>query len=359
MRMMKRMLCLWLVLGLLWAGIPAVLAADYKVSSTALTMGENTVTTDAVATTLYVFKPTAVGAYRVTVTDTAAALSYWHGSKFFVTGLAEEAVDGSLVVECSSVGQSFLIGLGGVTSAVITITEQEGYVPPEVVVYEPYQNVHTPVDDFVMPTEELTRVDITKSHTLVADADGIYHLGTVDGPILYVNMCAATYADLYACYHPTEGTGALYLHGKYVDEEGKQRGYEFLDAMRPYAEALDADGYYYLTVDLATYIQVYGKNQGWFRTDASPFALIKQGKFIEESAWLVNAYYVAPPSLAGDVNGDGTVNNRDAALLQKYVNGWDAVVDEAAADINGDGNVNNRDVALLQRYVSGWGVTLG
>ena len=61
----------------------------------------------------------------------------------------------------------------------------------------------------------------------------------------------------------------------------------------------------------------------------------------------------------GDANGDGSVNARDAALLQQYVAGWDAAPDMASADANGDGSVNARDAALLQQYVAGWDVTLG
>ena len=61
----------------------------------------------------------------------------------------------------------------------------------------------------------------------------------------------------------------------------------------------------------------------------------------------------------GDANGDGTVNNRDVALLQQYINKWDVTLDEVAADANGDGTVNNRDVALLQQYINKWDVTLG
>ena len=352
MKRMKQGLCLLVVLALLCAWVPTVLAAEYKVASATLTMGENTVTTLDVPTTLYVFKPADVGAYRVAVTDAAAVLTYWHGTKFFVTGLAETAVDGSLVVECSSAGQSFLIGLGGVDAATITITEQEGYVPPEVITYEPYVNVHTPVADFALPDEPLTRVDITRPQTVTADTDGILHLGDAEGPVLYVNMCAAAYADLYACYHPTEGSGALYMHGRYEDENGKRKGYEFIDAMRPYAEALDADGYYYLTVDLAAYIQIYGDNQGWFRQDASPFTLIKQGKFIAESAWLVNAYYVAPAVVSGDADGDGKVNNRDLGRLQQFLNNGGVSIDEAACDLDGNGKVNNRDLGLLQKMLN-------
>ena len=349
----KKWLCGLLAALLLTAGTLPVAAAEYTIASTVLTVGENRVSTLAdVATTLYVFKP-AVGAYRIEATEDAAILSYWHGTKFYVTGLAETAVDGVLTVECSAAGQALLIGLAGVESATISITEIEGYVPPVTVVFEPYINVHTPVEDFALPDEELTPVEIMKPQTLVADADGIYHLDTVDGPILYVNMCAAVYADLYACYHPSGGSGALTMHGRYEDEEGNIRGYEFIDAMRPYAEALDANGYYYLTVDLAAYLQTYGANQGWFRQDSSPFLPIKRGRFIEQSAWLVNACYVEPVVEQGDVDGNGEVNNRDMGLLQRYINGWDIVIDIAAGDMDGDGELNNRDMGLLQRRING------
>ena len=63
--------------------------------------------------------------------------------------------------------------------------------------------------------------------------------------------------------------------------------------------------------------------------------------------------------LYGDANGDGSINNRDVALLQQYINKWDVELDEVAADANGDGAINNRDVALLQQYINKWDVTLG
>ena len=355
-RVMKKPLCFLLTLLLLCACAPLVFAADYTISSTALKLGTNTVTADASTTTLYVFQPVEAGAHEVSVKEASATLSRWNGTKFYVLGLAETAENGVLTITCSSAGQSFLVGVAGVNSAVVTIKEVEGYTPPEAVVYQEYVNVHTPVSDFAMPDEELTRVDIMKPQTVVADADGIYHLNSVDGPILYVNMCAATYADLYACYYPTGGTGALYMRGTYEDATGKTCGYEFLEAMRPYADALDGDGYYYLTVDLALYIQTYGKNQGWFSKSASPFTLIKQGKFIEASAWLVNAYYVDVPEETvpgGDANGDGKVNNRDLGLIQQYLNGWDVTIDATACDVNGDGKVNNRDLGLIQQLLNG------
>ena len=61
--------------------------------------------------------------------------------------------------------------------------------------------------------------------------------------------------------------------------------------------------------------------------------------------------------ITGDVNGDGAVNGKDAALLARYTSGWDGYADKVnsdAADINGDGKINGQDSAILMRYTSGW-----
>ncbi len=61
----------------------------------------------------------------------------------------------------------------------------------------------------------------------------------------------------------------------------------------------------------------------------------------------------------GDADGNGKINNRDLALLQQMINGWEVEIDESAADVDGNGKINNRDLALLQQFINGWDVTLG
>ena len=59
------------------------------------------------------------------------------------------------------------------------------------------------------------------------------------------------------------------------------------------------------------------------------------------------------PFLPGDINGDGSVNNKDVIRLFRCVSGEDVKVNETALDVNGDGEVNNKDIAVLFRYLSG------
>lgn len=348
----RNVLCVLLALSLLCACVTAASAADYTVSATRLKEGVNTVVASVDTPTIFVFKPTAVGNYQVSVDDPDAVLNFRYGTAHYVSVPAAEAVDGAVTVTCTSVGQNLLIALSGVESATITITKLNNYVPPVKVKYTTYYNVHTPSYRFRMTSEELTAVDITRTQTVVADDDGIYHLGAVDGPILYVDLQASEWTDLYKLFYPDDVEGEEWppidvMRGRYSET----RGYDFVEAMLEYADALD-DGYYYLTVDLAKYMQYYGTDQGWYIPRYSPYEPIREGKFIEASAWLVNTYYVASDVAVGDVNGDGKLNNHDLVRLQRYINEWDVTIEAKAADVNGDGRLNNRDLVALQRMLN-------
>ncbi len=63
----------------------------------------------------------------------------------------------------------------------------------------------------------------------------------------------------------------------------------------------------------------------------------------------------AAETAAGDVNGDGTTDLKDAKLIMQYYNGV-VVPDsqqEKRADVNGDGKINLTDVKLVMQYYNG------
>ncbi len=64
---------------------------------------------------------------------------------------------------------------------------------------------------------------------------------------------------------------------------------------------------------------------------------------------------VQPEFELGDLNGDGKVNSKDIAAMQKHITEAKLLEDEMLvyADLSGDGKVNSRDIALLQRKILG------
>lgn len=73
---------------------------------------------------------------------------------------------------------------------------------------------------------------------------------------------------------------------------------------------------------------------------------------------VVNGTVEIANHLPGDINADGTVNNRDLTRLFQYLSDWDVEVNESALDVNGDGSINNRDLTRLFQYLSDWDVEI-
>lgn len=59
--------------------------------------------------------------------------------------------------------------------------------------------------------------------------------------------------------------------------------------------------------------------------------------------------------MVGDIDRDGKVDTKDAALLTRYYNGCENIyVELESADLDRDGKITLRDVMILTRYVNGW-----
>ena len=79
---------------------------------------------------------------------------------------------------------------------------------------------------------------------------------------------------------------------------------------------------------------------------------------VETSSGTIEVIFAQPTHIAGDVNGDGSVNNKDLTRLFQYLSDWEVEVDENALDINGDGSINNKDLTRLFQYLSDWDVQI-
>lgn len=57
--------------------------------------------------------------------------------------------------------------------------------------------------------------------------------------------------------------------------------------------------------------------------------------------------------IAGDVDGDGKVNLRDAIVMLRYLGGDRQTANRDALDVNGDGRVDIVDALFIVRYTVG------
>ena len=78
----------------------------------------------------------------------------------------------------------------------------------------------------------------------------------------------------------------------------------------------------------------------------------------ENVAISINNGTVSVVPLAGDINGDGKINNKDVTRLFQYLANWSVFVNQNVLDVNGDGKVNNKDITRLMQYLANWDVKI-
>ncbi len=93
------------------------------------------------------------------------------------------------------------------------------------------------------------------------------------------------------------------------------------------------------------------------KVDANTDLIPKQGLLYDGTASPGTPFNYA----VGDVNFDGSINMKDVAYMQKYLNGdeYFRFMDLELGDTFKDGTVNMKDVVRLQRNVNGWDEPMG
>jgi hypothetical protein len=272
---------------------------EYIVSEILLGLGENSLILDETAiTTIYEFTPDEIGIYKFTLGDSAALIGYWGAGSFFVQDLTENKTN-VMEHELNAVGQSIMVGVSNVEGEFTMTIEKIGSLEEiEQIEYKDYVNKHTPSDANLINTlgVNINPIDITKVQSVVKGSDGFYHLGSANGPVIYANLSNDAFDILQAFF---SGYGALVMRGKYIDPNGNEYFYDFLNAMRSYATVLYNSDYdnvmYPLTEDLMIFLKAFGSYQGWYSPEQSPFEAILS-EHNADSAWLVTCVTVSIPS---------------------------------------------------------------
>ena len=244
-----------------------VVEEDYVVDyENKLELGQNTVTLEpSVSTTIFEFEPSEAGTYRFETAE-GFLLGYWGAGTFNVSDYTENKTN-VLVQNLANVGPSIMVGVTGEGNCTITVSKVEGEVDnTPVLEWEVYENKVEPKPFFLDYEDDLVYFDVTdgKVETIVLGADGYYHVGTVDGPIVLAHI------GYYAPYNVS--FGEMYGYGQlkvpYTAEDKTSLGMDYMEAANQYLSAADdVYGVYPLTDDIITFYKELGASKGWYDPD--------------------------------------------------------------------------------------------
>ena len=295
----------------LFVGYP--ISADY--TAYFVEQGATKVTLTPNDYTFFIFSPTNAAIYTITYECESNLQVGYHGSTFFVQGmdLSDSSADVakyengiSLRVYASNIGGEYVIGVKstGATSAILNIKNVgDPGTRIEDAPWTPYLEDEEKIaaDLALVPEGTYTKVDLTDL-TLKAvynEADGYYHLGTADGPILFIDLTSNS--DFVSsiqtiCGYQRMGAYIYDVYGNVVEK----RSYNELFHQYGMPESADVSSdtpiRVPLTQKLAEAIQNFGDKNGWWDTDsdANIFIPVLLGApYNQEYAWLLFCGYYA------------------------------------------------------------------
>lgn len=258
-------------------------------------------------TNYFLFAPTESGVYRFTTSDPAAVISYWGGS---TVGLIIDQTGGlddyannafTLNVKPSNIGATYILGVTGASECVLEITRigdavlGEADIVPDVWTGEDTPTAAYKVTDASGKT--LTYLDLTAqtdAYKLVYNPiDGYYHLNTLNGPVLYVNLGPdARYLSMYNMLG-FSGYGGTGLTQTFYDENGNAvRREDYTACMEQYVTCMDATyGVYPLNDDLIYMIQQGGQYKGWWDSTNGNYLFTELEGLNPELGWMFAVCY--------------------------------------------------------------------
>lgn len=278
--------------------------------------------------TYVLFTPEQSGLYRFSAEG--CTLGYY-GSKHFVQmqSLSEVAEDGSFTVNVTP-GMVSSDGTGTTVIVVGIDTDAEGCI----LKIERIGNAQLTIEDYPWTIYETTAtlesytlpenirlVDFNlksaaDAYTLVlSTADGFYHLGTADGPLVYARLgCESAFLDSLETVLESSG-----LSRYYFDEAGNFLSKEsYSECLLEYIQHMDPiSGVYPLTQDLVYIFQNRGEYVGWWDASSSMYLFVdSNGTPIPgintEIAWLFLCCYGEAVSVEPCADGHSEVT--DAAV---------------------------------------------
>ncbi len=279
--------------------------AEYP--SKVVSTGRNEVELTANDKSYFLYMPEEGGYYEITVENFTGTVSY-NGSPYAVQNLnLAQKVEGKentirLEVQNGSAGAEHVLSIentGAATSCILRIT-RVGDV--EELVWINYANV-SERKPYTLPVGAAIRdFDLMQEYDIVFnEADGYYHVGTKDGPLVLVRLGANSDKDCKYLLQSWETVASTdYVVAYHYDAAGEvTERINYGPAILEYFELDDEKtGLYPLNQDLYTILRDVGTSKGWWDKSRPELGVIKDPNsdrdydYLEESGWLFNLCYL-------------------------------------------------------------------
>ena len=256
----------------------------------------------------FLFVPKESGTYEFSVDNSENVIGYYGAPHFVQSASAAEVKDNKFTISVSNsnIGgegggtSTFVIGVDGGKEAsncvisIVRVGEAEHSISDE-----PWTEYKTTCDikPFSLELaagESLTYVNIegeTDDYVFVkSEVDGYYHLGTADGPIIYVHLGeGAPYVSLQTVIMGDGFAGGAPIRKYFFDENDNfVKKEDYTDILTTYFENMDQDLYIYPLNDDIIYI-IQNGCEGWW-TESSPDYIFDDCN--SEIGWMFACCYV-------------------------------------------------------------------
>lgn len=250
----------------------------------------------------YIFTPTEAGTYEFRVDNAEIKLGYYGAPHFVQLQSAVEVVNNvvTLSISASALGGSYVIGLDGLdkdTNAVLGIIRTgDPTITISDMPWTEYKTTHTPAPYTLnLDGKTLKYIDIKgkteDAKVVFNDADGYYHFGSADGPIVLMHLGKkAPYVSLQTVIEGDGLGGGAPIREYFFDADGNfLKKEDYTNILRTYFENMDENaGVYPLTKDLE-YIIKNGCH-GWWDKDDPDYIFTDCNP---EIGWMFALCYVA------------------------------------------------------------------
>lgn len=246
-----------------------------------VTLGGTYVSMQSNVVNYYGFQPDEQGTYRIQASDPNAKISYWGTG--MPNDLTENTMDFvgnayTLSIPESALGGTHYIGITGVEDSILVITRL-GDAQFDVnelpwITYEP----QLPAREVTgLPSGKTpTKVDLTAAtdtyQLVYNDSDQCYHLGSANGPVMYVQLAAdkddvvPPYIHINAMVGGVDASMGTAFRWADYDDTGNYIKEDYTVAMLAMCDYAEQNEYgvYPLTKDLVYMIQKCGIYMGWW-----------------------------------------------------------------------------------------------